>query len=562
MEKQKSGIRHLVEICFQKGIENIVISPGSRNAPIIIAFTNHPKINCLSIVDERSAAFFALGMAQQSGKTVAIACTSGSAALNYAPAIAEAYYQHIPLLVLTADRPKEWIDQADSQTIRQNGIYSNYIKKSFELPQSIQNDDDLWYTDRLINEAIDLCQSSTPGPVHINLPFKEPLYQGYDEEIAPPKLINTAKITSILEEHEIKRLANHWNTSSKKLIISGMMNPNPELNNVLIEISKDPSVVFLTENTSNLHYSAFNSCIDRTLAAITEEELENFKPDLLISFGNQIVSKKIKAYFRQNQPDEHWHIDTDELFLDTYQSLTKNIPVEPASFFNKMSGHIIPYKSNFSIIWDDKSKLTTKKHQEFIEKCEYSDLKVFDLLLKAIPSNSNLQLANSTPIRYTQLFDARLDLVYNSNRGTSGIDGSLSTAVGAAYETKDPTTIILGDLSFFYDSNGLWNDYLSNDLRIILINNGGGGIFRFLDGPSDTKDFETYFETTHRLNAEGIAKTFNIQYQSASNFEEVKAGLSSLYHPENKKVSLLEIFTPREVNAIILKDYFRFLKKG
>jgi len=560
MEKQKSGIRHLVEICYQKGIENIVISPGSRNAPIIIAFTNHPKINCLSIVDERSAAFFALGMAQQSGKTVAIACTSGSATLNYAPAIAEAYYQHIPLLVFTADRPQEWIDQADSQTIRQKGIYSNYIKKSFELPQSIQNDDDIWYADRLINEAIDLCQSSTPGPVHINLPFKEPLYQGYDEDIAPPKIINTSEISSILEAHEIKRLANQWNTSSKKLIISGILNPNRELNKVLIEIAKDPSVVFLTENTSNLHHSAFNSCIDRTLAAITEEELENFKPDLLISFGNQVVSKKIKAFLRQNQPEEHWHIDTDELFLDTYQSLTKNIPVKPAYFFNKMCEHIIPYKSNFSLIWDNEYKLTSKKHQEFIKKCEYSDLKVFDLLLRAVPSSSNLQLANSTPVRYAQLFDAREDIVYNSNRGTSGIDGSLSTAAGAAFETKIPTTIILGDLSFFYDSNGLWNNYLSDNLRIILINNGGGGIFRFLDGPTETKDFDTFFETTHNLNAEGIAKTFDIQYQSASNFDEVKEGLTNLYHPENKKVSLLEIFTPRELNAIILKDYFQFLK--
>ena len=562
MEKQKSGIRHLVEICYQKGIENIVISPGSRNAPIIIAFTNHPKINCLSIVDERSAAFFALGMAQQSGKTVAIACTSGSAALNYAPAIAEAFYQHIPLLVLTADRPQEWIDQADSQTIRQNNIYSNYIKKSFELPQSILNADDLWYADRLINEAIDLCQSSTPGPVHINLPFKEPLYKGYDEDIAPAKIINTAEVNSVLESNEIKKLANYWNTSSKKLIISGMMNPNPELNDVLIEISKDPSVVFLTENTSNLHDAAFNSCIDRTLASITEKELQDFKPDLLISIGNQIVSKKIKAFFRQHQPKEHWHIDAHELFLDTYQSLTKNIPVKPAYFLNMMSEHIIPNKSNFSRIWNDKYHMAYLKHLDYIENISYSDLKIFDLLLKAVPSNSNLQLANSTPIRYAQLFDAREDLIYNSNRGTSGIDGSLSTASGAAFESKKPTTIILGDLSFFYDSNGLWNNYLSDDLRIILINNGGGGIFRFLDGPSETKDFETFFETIHHLNAEGIAKTFNVHYQSASNFEEVKEELSKLYHPENKKVSLLEIFTPREMNAVILRDYFRFLKKS
>ena len=562
MENQKSGIRHLVELCYQKGIENIVISPGSRNAPIIIAFTNHPKINCLSIVDERSAAFFALGMAQQSGKTVAIACTSGSAALNYAPAIAEAYYQHIPLLVLTADRPQEWVDQADSQTIRQKGIYANYIKKSFELPQSIRTTDDLWYADRIINESIDLCQYQTPGPVHLNLPFKEPLYEGFNENIPAPKIIQSSNFENILEAGEIKKLAKCWNTSSKKLIISGMMNPNPGLKDALIEISKDPSVTFLTENTANLFYPDFNSCIDRTLAAINEDELENFRPDLLISFGNQLVSKKIKAFFRNNKPLAHWHIGNADLFLDTFQSLTKNIPVNPEYFFNALSEHIIPHHGNFSKNWNEKYLISSRKHDEFISNCDYSDLKVLNLLLKSIPENSNLQLANSTPVRYSLLFDMRPDLTYNSNRGTSGIDGSLSTAAGAAYKSKNPTTIILGDLSFFYDSNGLWNNYLNENLRIILINNKGGGIFRFLDGPSDTKDFDTFFETTHQLNAEGISKTFDINYQSAANLEDIKTALTKLYHPENKKVSLLEIFTPRELNAIILKDYFLYLKNS
>ncbi len=561
MDNQKIGIRHLAEICYQKGIEHIVISPGSRNAPIILAFTNHPKINCLSIVDERSAAFFALGMAQQSGKTVAIACTSGSAALNYAPAISEAYYQHIPLLVLTADRPTEWVDQADSQTIRQKDLYANYIKKSYELPQTIYNSDDLWHADRVVNEAIDLCQYGTPGPVHINLPFKEPLYQGYDEEIESPKIISTTVVNPILVAKEIQKLATVWNSSSKKLILSGVIQPNSDLNSILAEISNDPSVTVLSENISNLNHTSFNPCIDRTLATLKEEEIEKFEPDLLISIGNQIVSKKIKAFFREHKPVEHWHIDTSHLFLDTFQSLTKNIPVKPEYFFNKLSEHIIPNKrSNFSEIWEQKYHHSIQKHDEFLKNCEYSDLKVFDLLLNSIPKNSNLQLANSTPVRYSQLFDVRNDITYNSNRGTSGIDGSLSTAAGAAYESKKPTTIILGDLSFFYDSNGLWNNYLSDDLKIILINNGGGGIFRFLDGPSDAESFETFFETTHHLNAEGIAQTFRVQYQSATNMDEIKQEIKKLYHPDNKKVGLLEIFTPREKNAEVLKDYFRSLK--
>ncbi len=560
MDNQKIGIRHLVEICHQKGIENIVISPGSRNAPIILAFTNHPKINCLSIVDERSAAFFALGMAQQTGKTVAIACTSGSAALNYAPAISEAYYQHIPLLVLTADRPVEWIDQADSQTIRQKELYANYIKNSYELPQSIQSDDDLWHVDRVINEAVDLCQHGTPGPVHLNLPIKEPLYEGYDKEIIAPKIISSSITKAVLEVEEIKKLADAWNAFPKKLIISGVVEPNLELNSVLAKIAEDPSVTVLTENISNLSHPEFNSCIDRTLATIKENETKDFRPNLLVSICNQIVSKKIKAFFREHRPDEHWHVDS-HLFLDTFQSLTKNIPVKPEYFFTEMSDHIIPHRSNFSEIWNKKHLLAIEKHNTFLGHCEYSDLKVFDLLLKSIPANSNLQLANSTPVRYSQLFDARTDLSYNSNRGTSGIDGSLSTAAGAAFASQKQTTVILGDLSFFYDSNGLWNNYLSSDLKIILINNGGGGIFRFLDGPSISNSFEEFFETTHNLNAEGIAKTFNVHYESAKNLDEVKDGLSNLYHSKNKKVSLLEIFTPRETNAVVLKKYFHSLSQ-
>ena len=560
MENQKSGIMHLAEICYQKGIENIVISPGSRNAPIIIAFTKHPGIKCLSVVDERSAAFFALGMAQQTGKTVAIACTSGSAVLNYAPAIAEAYYQRIPLLVLTADRPNEWIDQADSQTIRQNNIYKNYIKKSFELPQAIHTEDDLWFADRTVSEAIDTCQLSSPGPVHINLPFNEPLYEGYDQIISKPKIIDTIQVSKMINEPEIKNLAERWNSSNKKMIICGMHNPSHDLDHLLSEIAKDPSVTVLSETTSNLKGPQLISCIDRSLAGIDESEINSYCPDLLISLGNQLVSKKIKALMRKHKPDAHWHIDPSSLFLDTFQSLTKNIPVEPIYFFENLTKHTQSNESNYSAIWQKVHDSTLQNHKRFIESCEYADLKVFDHLLKAIPSGSNLQLANSTPVRYTQLFDARIDLTYNSNRGTSGIDGSLSTAVGAAYASKKQTTLILGDLSFFYDSNGLWNNYLSENLRIILINNGGGGIFRFLDGPSDNESFETLFETTHKLNAEGIAKTFNVQYQSASNLEELDEELTKLYDPENKKVSLLEIFTPREKNAIVLKDYFNNLK--
>ena len=561
MNQNKTGIRHLAELCAAKGIENIIISPGSRNAPIILAFDQQKNINCLSITDERSAGFFALGMAQQTAKTVAIACTSGTAVLNYAPAIAEAYYQKIPLLVITADRPIEWIDMADSQTIRQKDIFKNYIRKSVELPQNINSEDDLWFTDRLINEAIDTCNYPVSGPVHINLPFTEPLYEGFDEELPKAKIIETIKPKYSFEKNQIEALAKEWNRAKRKLILTGMLQKNSELNLITESISDDPTIAVLTETTSNLYSENFHPCIDRILSSISDEEAETFKPDLLITFGNQIISKKIKAFLRNHQPEAHWHIDPTDLNLDTYQSLTQNIPLKPIEFFNLLNNYIKDGEGDYSKIWKEKEKLTEEKHHKYLNESEYSDLKVFDFLLNKIPQNSHLQLANSTPVRYAQLFKNREDLSCFSNRGTSGIDGCVSTAVGAAYASQQPTTLISGDLSFFYDSNSLWNNYLTKDLRIIIINNGGGGIFRFIDGPASTKSLD-YFETPHNLNAEHIAKTFGVEYFSTKTMEDLKESLNQFYDKELKKTAILEIFTPRENNATILKNYFRYLKSS
>lgn len=560
MNQNKAGIKHLAEICVNKGIEHIIISPGSRNAPIILAFLQHKKMNCLSIADERSAGFFGLGMAQQIGKPVIIACTSGTAALNYAPAIAEAYYQKIPLLILTADRPVEWIDMADSQTIRQKDIYRNYIRKSVELPQQINTKDDLWYADRLINEAISACMYPCPGPVHINLPFTEPLYEGFDKKLTKIKIINTVVSSQIISETQLLELANQWNNSKRKLIVTGILSKNQDLNQILTKLANDPSVAIMTETTSNLFSKSFYPCVDRIISTISKEETKIFYPDLLITFGNQIISKKIKAFLRELTPNAHWHIDHTDLYLDTFQSLTHNIPLKPLDFLTLLQKHIIPAQSPYAKIWNERDNLTNQKHEEYLTHCNYSDLKVFEKILTAIPENNHLQMGNSTAVRYVQLFRNRQDIKYFSNRGTSGIDGCLSTAVGAAYASKHPTTLIIGDLSFFHDSNGLWNNYLSKQLKIIIVNNGGGGIFRFIEGPDSTQALD-YFETPHQMNAEHIAKTFGINYFKANSIKSLDHALNSFYNESNKKTAILEIFTPREKNAVILKDYFRYLKK-
>jgi 2-succinyl-5-enolpyruvyl-6-hydroxy-3-cyclohexene-1-carboxylate synthase len=561
MTSDKKGAALLAGIFAQKGLTHIVISPGSRNAPLVIAFASHPAITSLSMIDERSAAYFALGMAQQTGKTVAVACTSGTAALNFAPAIAEAYYQRIPLLVLTADRPPEWIDQADGQTIRQRNLYANYVKKSFEVPREIGSPTLARYTQRIISEAINLSCYPEGGPVHINIPFDEPLYDLADERTGPAPVIDMLQPEYRMAEKDLRQLVARWNGFEKKLIMAGMMPHDERLNEVLSRIALDESVTVLTETTSNLSGDLFFPCIDRVVSTFTEEDKEAFKPGLLVTFGGPVISKMVRAFLRRHRPAEHWHVDVSCPHPDTYLSLTHSIPSTPLAFFERLMPRITRLDSGYHERWKTRDRLTCGNHETYLASCPYSDLKVFEACLEAVPAGSNLHLGNSTPVRYAQLFKHNHLILFNANRGVSGIDGTVSTAAGAAYATGKPTTLITGDLGFFYDSNGLMNRYLSKDFRIIVINNAGGGIFRFLDGPSRTGFLEDFFETRHNLRAEHLVKTFNLEYYEAHDMKSLSAALRAFYQPHGT-AAVLEVFTPAETNAVILKDYFRHLKKG
>ena len=561
MTTNKTTISSLAEICAQKGITKIVLSPGSRNSPIAIAFNRHPKIQCYVIVDERAAAFFALGMAQQTEQAVAIACTSGSAALNYAPAIVEAFYQRIPLVVLTADRPVEWINQGAGQTIQQRDIFKNYILKSYELMQEAKpKTSDIWFNDRQINEAINLAHFPKKGPVHINIPLREPLYDLVKTTTHIPKIQEQIEIEHRLSKSVFEKLKTTWESSKKKLILCGLMEENEQLNVVLEKLDADPSVTVLTETTANLWSEKFNPCIDRLITTIDKKEEKKFAPEILVTLGGAIISKKVKALFRRLQPKEHWHFDIAGEEMDTYQSLTKTIRTSPEYFFKKISSENSLVKSNFQKTWNDRNDQTRERHNQFLKKVKFSDFKAYEIILKNIPSGSNFQMGNSAGVRYVQLFDQRKDLSYNSNRGTSGIDGSTSTAVGAAVASAKPTTLVCGDLSFFYDVNGLWNRYLPANLRIIIVNNSGGGIFRIIPGPSTSDELDEFFEVTQKRTAEPIAKMYNLDYQKANSVKSLEKELSKFYK-KGKRTKILEVFTPRKSNDKILESYFDFLKK-
>lgn len=559
MISTKKHSQQLAALLLKKGITDIVISPGSRNAPIIHTFYGIAEFNCRNIVDERSAAYFALGLSLAKQKPVAIVCTSGTASLNYTPAVAEAFYQNIPLIVLTADRPDYWIDQAESQCIRQEGIYSNFVKKEVSLPLG-ESEKELWFAARQINECLNLATSGNPAPVHINIPFEEPLHDLTDAELPDVKEIGFAEIQSLISPNELTGLAVTISQSKKIMILAAQLNPNPELENALAKFVEKTGAVVLHEHLSNFSNPDFCGSIDALMAAILEENAAEYCPDLLISLGGQFVSKSLKQFLRKNKPAEHWHLSLGGEHFDTYQSLTKVNQTEAADFFESLFGQALQVNSDYLHVWKNKEAKVNQLRDEFVANIEFSDLKAFDLIGKNIPENTVIHLGNSSPVRYALILNRVKNAQYYSNRGTAGIDGCLSTSVGFANESDMLNTIILGDLSFFYDSNALWNKYIGSNLRIIVIHNGGGNIFGMIKGPGETPAFQEHFFTGNTHKAEVLAKAFGLDYFSATNEIELAQSLDEFYSPKQQHAALLEIFTNAEVNVRVFRELFRKVK--
>ncbi|MEX0272929.1 MAG: 2-succinyl-5-enolpyruvyl-6-hydroxy-3-cyclohexene-1-carboxylic-acid synthase, partial [Flavobacteriaceae bacterium] len=478
--------------CMARGIKNVVISPGSRNAPLTISFTEHSYFECYSIVDERCAAFFAMGMAQQLKTPVALLCTSGSALLNYYPAIAEAYYSRIPLVVISADRPAYKIDIGDGQTIRQKNIFANHIGYSANLMQDTDHAYAEWkdlvsdsipsqeavqaYNDNELNSALDICMLEKL-PIHLNVPFEEPLYNKIPHTVVNPDISPLKREASI--KVDMGHFEESWQKHPRKLVLVGVLSPhflNAEMVNFL---GGDPSVVVLTETTSNLHHANFFPSIDSIVAPVEKQSdreivFEKLGPDILITLGGMVVSKKVKAFLRKYKPKEHWHIG-GHMAHDTFFAGVQHIKIPPSDFFGNLEKMPTVGKTSYFDRWKSHKERYKSARREYLDRIGFSDFKAYSILSKQLPRDSQLQLANSSTIRYMQLFDIDSSIQVFCNRGTSGIDGSVSTAIGAAVVSQRPTVLITGDLSFFYDSNALWNAHIPASFRIVLINNGGGG---------------------------------------------------------------------------------------
>jgi 2-succinyl-5-enolpyruvyl-6-hydroxy-3-cyclohexene-1-carboxylate synthase len=541
----------IIEILSAKGIINIIISPGSRNAPLTIGFAQNPNFKCYSIADERCAAFFALGIAQQTKQPTAVVCTSGSALLNYYPAFAEAFYSQIPLIVISADRPQSKIDIGDGQTIRQENVFLNHSVFNANLTEDASEENDL-----KINLAVETAIQQK-GPVHINAPFEEPLYETTEELLVQPKITNLQSDIAPKTIENSDEFVSVWNNAKRKLILVGVNEANVIDQEIIENLASDPSIVVLTETTSNLHHPSFINSIDTLITPFDDSDFKEFNAEVLVTFGGMVVSKRIKGFLRKYKPEHHWHIDTLRAY-DTFGALTKHFEMQPNDFFKDLLSKTSFVESDYFKDIQDVYKTRLIKRQEYLNQIGFSDFKVFEKVIETLPKNSILQISNSSAIRYAQLIDIDESIEVFCNRGTSGIDGSTSTAVGASVGNDKQTVFITGDISFLYDSNALWNSYIPKNFKIILVNNGGGGIFRILPGHEEKPVFNTYFETSHGLTAEHLAKMYNCNYFKANDLESLNSSLEILYNA-NDAPGILEIFTPTTENDIILKQYFKKL---
>lgn len=549
----KRSVQLLAHLLKEYGILDVVVSPGSRNAPLAIHFGEIEEFNSYSIVDERSAAFVALGMAKVQQKPVAITCTSGSAAANYYPAVTEAFYQNVPLLILSADRPSDYVDLFDGQTIRQKDLFSSHSYGDFQLLEDeVEGSEEQNFA--TIKTAIELCFEKQ-GPVHLNIPLNEPLYDLVGEI---PVFPSVEKLAPARKFELSSPLVAEWNTSKRIMILVGTQPFSESLESSLSQLVKNHSVVVLCEVNSNLENPKFFHHIDRYLYNFDAQDYQTFAPDLLITLGQNVVSKRVKQFLRQASIAHHWHVD-EFWHPDTYFSLTEYLKVAPEKFLQKLLNVVNLEPSAYYNLWDHLRRKKDIKHESYELATGYSDFRLFSLLAQKVPTHYDIHFSNSSAIRYAQLFDFSAHRVH-CNRGTSGIDGCTSTAMGYAMKSENPTLLVTGDLGFFYDINALWNQYIPPYTRILIFNNGEGSIFKIIPGPdrANTDILEEFISTRHTKTAEHLAAHFEMDYTEVDDDQTLVRVLDLFFAPSTKP-KILEVNTKEIANAQILRNYFTSL---
>ena len=514
MYSSKENVNILTALLVTHGIRHAVVCPGSRNSPIVHNLNECPDIQCYPVTDERSAGFYALGMSQALRKPVAVCVTSGTALLNLAPAVAEAYYQHIPLVVISADRPPQWIDQLDGQTLPQPDALGRFVKKAVTLPEP-QNDEQRWFCNRLVNEALIVRHA----PVHINVPISEPLF-----DFSVPSLPAERKIDYLpadISASTLSHVTRMFLQARRPLLISGQpMNP----------------------------------LMDEAVSLVADDE--RYVPDFVLYIGGSIVSKRLKHFLRKAK--ETWVINETGEVTDTFMNLTHIVQGDGEAVADHIRFMLVTEPHPFVKLWDE--LLERVRHSAENYEPAYSQMAAVKYFESQV-GDAVVHYANSSSIRLANSF-ARSHPVF-CNRGVNGIEGSLSTAAGFSVVSHlsplashhSNVFCVIGDLSFFYDQNALWNQNLRGNLRILLLNNGRGGIFNLLKGLEESPARDKFVAAEHHTSAEGICRQNDVVYLSAADMPQMRSAIDTLLYIESDRPVLLEVFTDAEDDERVLKDY-------
>jgi 2-succinyl-5-enolpyruvyl-6-hydroxy-3-cyclohexene-1-carboxylate synthase len=548
------------QTCASSGIKHAIICPGSRSAPLVFAFTQ-AGITCHSVVDERSAGYMALGMAQQLREPVALICTSGTASLNFFPSIAEAFYQKIALLVLTADRPPELLNQQDGQMIMQKDVYGSHVLASYELPCYTHGKENINETVTIVSKALVQSMGERNGPVHINVPLCEPLYPEKGNTVKlklpeQPALLpaEAMPVTDVVKKSVLKA----WMGNAKKMVLVGQMPVSGALNGALTELSKHPDVVILCDVLSNEF--EFNTALhfDYLLTRADAETQEALQPDCIISLGGPVLSKSLKLWLQKQKPLHHFRINAGDEKVDTYKNVTQHIKGNAPGLLYSLAlqtGNLSDEKNYFRSFWETADVVVAKAINTFATNGQWSELHAMDLVLQAIPDAANVQVGNSSIIRYaSHLARINPSWVMSGNRGTSGIDGCTSTAVGAAKVNNRPTVLLTGDIAFLYDINALWQKELPHNLKIVVFNNEGGGIFQLIDGPSRHIQQLDYFTTPHTQSIKQIALQKGMEYYFCGSQNNWNKDAKPFF-ANSSKPALLELKFDRTTNAKLFQAF-------
>lgn len=557
--------RQIVALLHAHGVRTAYCSPGSRNAPLLVAIDACGEISKRIVVDERSAAFQAYGCALIEKSPVALICTSGSAVLNYAPAVAEAYYSGVPLIVVSADRPREWIDQDDSQTIRQYRVLDHIVKGSYDvraIPEGSGREytaEVKWMVNRTLNEALLKALEGKQGPVHINVQLADPL--GEISHVCPVKerSVSIAVRSEALPNELIRSFAEHI-PGAKVMLVSGFASPDHRLDKAVRQFASFPNVTVMAESTANLHDpQPMSTMVDAVLCDMTEDEKERMRPDIVISMGGALVSRMLKQYLRNYPPCFHWSLGPSNYFCDCFKSLTHRIEIEPSAFLRQLMGAVrksrLKIESDYASLWVGLRRQSAMLTRNYIERSRWSDLKALDYIFSSM-NLDNLFVSNGTPVRYSQLLSHKCHAEY-CNRGVSGIDGCTSSAVGGAWAYRGRTTLLSGDMSWLYDSSASALGDVPFDMRMIVMDNSGGGIFRFIKSTSGLPPemLEKYFCVCNLPNIAAIAESYGIDVMESEDMESLEVGVRWL-EADSEFPRMLVIKTDPEISATVLSGYF------